>query len=127
MKHHIFVTVQGGVAEVCEDTVPVGIVVEILDFRRLRCGSRARALHVVAGTPSVLASESCSVGSLSQRLSLSDYEAFLALYLNDTVPYKCQGLLGARPVESQRLALSRSGGYRKHAVVTSRCGTARFL
>lgn len=32
MKHHIFVTVQGGVAEVCEDTVPLGIVVEILDF-----------------------------------------------------------------------------------------------
>lgn len=32
MKHHIFVTVQGGVAEVCEETVPAGIVVEILDF-----------------------------------------------------------------------------------------------
>lgn len=32
MKQHIFVTVQGGVAEVCEDTVPIGIVVEILDF-----------------------------------------------------------------------------------------------
>ena len=32
MKYHIFVTVQGGVAEVCEETVPPGIVVEILDF-----------------------------------------------------------------------------------------------
>lgn len=32
MKHHIFVTVQGGVAEVCEDTLPPGVVVEILDF-----------------------------------------------------------------------------------------------
>ena len=32
MKHHIFVTVQGGVAEVCEETVPSGVVVEILDF-----------------------------------------------------------------------------------------------
>lgn len=32
MKHHIFVTVQGGVAEVCEDTLPAGVVVEILDF-----------------------------------------------------------------------------------------------
>jgi hypothetical protein len=32
MKHHIFVTVEGGVAEVCEDTVPPGVVVEILDF-----------------------------------------------------------------------------------------------
>jgi hypothetical protein len=32
MKHHIFVSVQGGVAEVCEETVPSGIVVEILDF-----------------------------------------------------------------------------------------------
>jgi len=32
MKHYIFVTVQGGVAEVCEDTLPSGVVVEILDF-----------------------------------------------------------------------------------------------
>jgi hypothetical protein len=32
MKHHIIVTVQGGVAEVCEDTLPSGVVVEILDF-----------------------------------------------------------------------------------------------
>ena len=35
MKHHIFVTVQGGVAEVCEETVPAGIVVEILDFENM--------------------------------------------------------------------------------------------
>ena len=35
MKHHIFVTVQGGVAQVCEDTVPPGVVVEILDFDNL--------------------------------------------------------------------------------------------
>jgi hypothetical protein len=32
MARKVFVTVQGGVAEVCEDTVPAGIVVEILDF-----------------------------------------------------------------------------------------------
>ena len=32
MERKIFVTVQGGVAEVCEDTVPAGIVVEILDI-----------------------------------------------------------------------------------------------
>ncbi len=32
MKDYIFVTVQGGVAQVCEETVPAGIVVEILDF-----------------------------------------------------------------------------------------------
>jgi len=32
MKHYIFVTVQGGVAEISEETVPPGIVVEILDF-----------------------------------------------------------------------------------------------
>jgi len=32
MEHKIFVSVQGGVAEVCEETVPAGIVVEILDF-----------------------------------------------------------------------------------------------
>jgi hypothetical protein len=32
MKHYIFITVQDGVAEVCEETVPAGIVVEILDF-----------------------------------------------------------------------------------------------
>ena len=32
MERKVFVTVQGGVAEVCEDTVPAGIVVEILDF-----------------------------------------------------------------------------------------------
>ena len=28
----IFVTVTGGVAEVCEDTVPAGYTVEIIDF-----------------------------------------------------------------------------------------------
>ena len=32
MEHKIFVAVQGGVAEVCEETVPAGIAVEILDF-----------------------------------------------------------------------------------------------
>jgi hypothetical protein len=35
MKHHIFVTVQGGVAEVCEDTLAPEVVVEILDFDNL--------------------------------------------------------------------------------------------
>ena len=35
MDHKIFVTVQGGVADVCEDTVPRGVVVEVLDFDNL--------------------------------------------------------------------------------------------
>ena len=35
MDHKIFVTVQGGVAEVSEDTVPRGVVVEVLDFDNL--------------------------------------------------------------------------------------------
>ena len=32
VQHKIFVSVQGGVAEVCEETVPTGIAVQILDF-----------------------------------------------------------------------------------------------
>ena len=32
MAHRIFLTVQAGCAEVCEDTLPRGVVVEILDF-----------------------------------------------------------------------------------------------
>jgi len=32
VEQKIFITVQGGVAEVCEDTVPAGVVVEVLDF-----------------------------------------------------------------------------------------------
>lgn len=35
MEQKIFITVQGGVAEVCEDTVPSGVVVEVLDFDNL--------------------------------------------------------------------------------------------
>ena len=35
MEQKIFITVQGGVAEVCEDTVPAGVVVEVLDFDNL--------------------------------------------------------------------------------------------
>jgi len=35
VEQKIFITVQGGVAEVCEDTVPSGIVVEVLDFDNL--------------------------------------------------------------------------------------------
>ena len=35
MDHKIFVTVQGGVADVCEDTVLRGVVVEVLDFDNL--------------------------------------------------------------------------------------------
>ena len=53
MNHKIFVTVQGGVAEVCEDTVPRGVVVEVLDFDNLEadpleeisCWSLARIIH----------------------------------------------------------------------------------
>lgn len=32
MKRKIFVTVQGGRAEVCEETVPAEVEIEILDF-----------------------------------------------------------------------------------------------
>ena len=32
----IFITVSGGVAYVCEDTVPAGIRVEIIDFDNLK-------------------------------------------------------------------------------------------
>ena len=35
MEQKIFITVQGGVAEVCDDTVPDGVVVEVLDFDNL--------------------------------------------------------------------------------------------
>ncbi len=35
MEHKIFVTVQDGQAEVCEETVPSGIQVEVLDFDHL--------------------------------------------------------------------------------------------
>jgi len=35
VDHKIFVTVQGGVAKVCEDTVPSSVVVEVLDFDNL--------------------------------------------------------------------------------------------
>ena len=45
MKHHIFVTVQGGVAEVCEETVPLGIVVEILDFDNLAGDEHSEMSH----------------------------------------------------------------------------------
>ena len=38
MKQKIFITVQGGVAEVCDDTVPDGVVVEVLDFDNLEAG-----------------------------------------------------------------------------------------
>ena len=51
MDHKIFVTVQGGVADVCEDTVPRGVVVEVLDFDNLEAdpleetSSWSRELH----------------------------------------------------------------------------------
>lgn len=34
----IFVTVKGGVADVCEDTVPAGYTVEIIDFDNIEAG-----------------------------------------------------------------------------------------
>jgi methyl coenzyme M reductase subunit D len=39
MRRKIFVTVTGGVAEVCEDTVPYGYEVEIIDFDNIKAGS----------------------------------------------------------------------------------------
>jgi hypothetical protein len=38
MRRKIFVTVTGGVAEVCEDTVPYGYEVEIIDFDNIKAG-----------------------------------------------------------------------------------------
>ena len=35
MEQKILITVLGGVAEVCDDTVPIGVVVEVLDFDNL--------------------------------------------------------------------------------------------
>jgi spore coat polysaccharide biosynthesis protein SpsF (cytidylyltransferase family) len=35
-KGVIFITVSGGVAYVCEDTVPAGVRVEIIDFDNLK-------------------------------------------------------------------------------------------
>ena len=43
MEHKIFVSVQGGVAEICEETVPPGIVVEILDFDNWTAPLRRRS------------------------------------------------------------------------------------
>ena len=45
MKHHIFVTVQGGVAEVCEDTLPPGVTVEVLDFDNFAADERSKMSH----------------------------------------------------------------------------------
>lgn len=45
MKRHIFVTVQGGVAEVCEDTLPPGVIVEILDFDNLEGDEETEMSH----------------------------------------------------------------------------------
>ena len=44
MKHHIFVTVQGGVAEVCEEKLPPGVVAEILDFDNFAADPEAELL-----------------------------------------------------------------------------------
>lgn len=45
MKHHSFVTVQGGVPEVCEDTVPSGVVVDILDFDNMAADEESEMSH----------------------------------------------------------------------------------
>jgi hypothetical protein len=45
MRHHIIVTVQGGVAEVCEDTVPSGCVVEIPDIGNLAGDAEGEASY----------------------------------------------------------------------------------
>ena len=38
--HKIFVTVSGGCAYVMEDTVPLGLAVEIIDFDNIEAGDR---------------------------------------------------------------------------------------
>ena len=45
MNHHIVVSIEGGVAQVCEEMVPHGIVVEILDFDNLEADQE----NVMAG------------------------------------------------------------------------------
>src|SRR5712664_5015598 len=61
MKHKIFISVQGGVAEVCEETVPAGIVVEILDFDNFAANP---------GLPAIL----CSRAGQRCVTQLSDFE-----------------------------------------------------
>ncbi len=61
MKHKIFVSVQAGVAEVCEETVPAGIVVEILDFDNFAANP---------GLPAIL----CSRAGQRCVTQLSDFE-----------------------------------------------------
>jgi hypothetical protein len=45
MEHHIVVTVQGGVAEVCEDTLPPGVVLAILDFDNMEADEESEMSH----------------------------------------------------------------------------------
>jgi hypothetical protein len=45
VQHKIFVTAQGGIAEVCGDTVPSGIVVEVLDFDNLETDPAKEMSH----------------------------------------------------------------------------------
>ena len=54
MKHHIFITDQGGVAEVCEDTLPPGVVVEILTIWK---PTGERDVSLVSGTARIMEAE----------------------------------------------------------------------
>ncbi len=88
MDHKIFVSVQGGVAEVCEETVPAGILVEILDFDSFAANPERELFLVVSRTPRILGKEPRAMGSLWQRLSLSsqgnDLIAFWQGFLPET-------------------------------------------
>src|SRR5216684_4246811 len=63
MEHKIFVSVQGGVAEVCEETVPPGIVVEILDFDNWRAPLRRRS----AVPSETIAGQACELSRKKHR------------------------------------------------------------
>ncbi len=71
MKHHIFVTVQCGVAEVCEETVPAGIVVEILDFDNFAADPERELSLWSPELREYWAKNHAQWGPLSERLSLS--------------------------------------------------------
>ncbi len=71
MEHKIFVSVQGGVAEVCEETVPAGIVVEVLDFDNFAADPE-RELSL--WSPELREYWARAMGSLSDPPPLSGHE-----------------------------------------------------
>lgn len=71
MKHHIFVTVQGGVAEVCEDTLLTGVTVEILDFDNFAANPERELSLWSPELREYWAENHAQMGPLWEQLSLS--------------------------------------------------------